>query len=196
MLALICVCVHSIRVDVGADVLTCVKKRDRDWSCAFVCLCVCVCVCMHVSRRHVVVKVCLREGVWCECFCLTVNRGGTFKVEPVCLLQVKYWSTWPALLSSVTTCRTNRHGLITHCGENNRDWNACLMDPEVSFIYLLFSAGGFILYGGLVLKVAAFEWQCVSGALIQVVSVKSQPLYWQPLLLVFYFYLQVTLISS
>lgn len=103
----------------------------------------------------VVVKVCLHEGVWCYWACLwlfTVNGNRTFKVEPVCLLQVGYLSTWSVFLASVTAWKT-RHWLTSlrwnillelrwpRCSS----WNNCSMDPEVSFI----SWALFIFFSGL-----------------------------------------------
>lgn len=68
-------CLHCRCLHVGTDVMTYEEKQLR--------LCWCVCVCLHLSDRHVLVKVCFRWG----CVCLSiVYGGGTFKVEPVYLL--------------------------------------------------------------------------------------------------------------
>ena len=83
----VCVCVEYMRM---WQQVCWRQLRHLNWGVPFL-----MCVCVHASRRHVVVKVCLHEGVWCECV-LTVNGGGTFNVEPVCLLLLRHWSTWQA----------------------------------------------------------------------------------------------------
>lgn len=129
-------------------VLTYEERRVRACKVVLLSVVVCVCVCMHTSHRHVLVKVCLHQGMWrnCVCFCLlTVNGGMMLKLEPVWLLQVRYLSTWLALLSSVTACRANSMDWLNSAETLQHNFNnteaRLLPDRSVLFMSFLFSRG-------------------------------------------------------
>lgn len=139
------------------DVLTYEEKRVRD-SC---CTVVCCSLCLHTHE----LQACCSQGVFVsgcvmwmcvrECLCLlSVNEGRTFKVEPVCLLQVKYSFTWLALFSPVRDYRANSMDWLISVLKlfdttsttpmSDTCQNTCSMDPEVSVIYIFCSVVNFI----------------------------------------------------
>lgn len=164
---------HMCSVFTWETMLTSEEKHVRDWRCVLASGG--VCLCLHAYE----LRACGSQGVFaagcvmwlrvCVFMSWQLMEVGRLKVEPVCLLGVKYSSTWAARLSSVAACRANSmhwpNSELELCDTTSTTRRSEQLPdgPRGQFdLCVLFPAVGFILWA-LLLKVAGAEFQVPSS---------------------------------